>query len=928
MTTQEVKKKIECQIIRSNKSIERHIDNIEFSNRGCVSQDVLQDLRTFVQTIMLRVYANDHEVSQNYGQSYHEIDTATRAIKTKVPFLGKFFDYLQIVVSHYTVEPESAERVMLKYMEYLVKTKRFAAEQLNLSLLNNLKKFPVNIDKNLQKYYKEIASKIEEQQLNTNLGSNNRYYIHKIKPFFIDLKIYYEVTFTLANEKSSKSDRMIAFTQIDISKYYAARFWIVSDSINILNRQLSIFIIKKWEVAIRPIEIENLGKIFGKNLKASARSSEGRGLMLYLQQTGTNLVDLLTSNTDYYDSIKQKVLERYNAVTSNIFNTLDSCRKIILNNKPGANILRYLLLHLNNRILKLQIQTRFYDYRTGSYVHTGNPLLSNLFLAYACKPFDEMPLDSSLKGHNPKLGDLFECIDFQNRQHELFARFIKQNTEQNGILYTPKKDLKNFGDCDQLIKDFNSKIYRKHRPERELRKFHDYVYIYEEQQTTIITLQILESLARTGLPGYTKAINSWLLNSTEANIDDDKKKEAMRKMFKDSHVALIYGSAGTGKTTLINYISTFFKDRSRLYLAQTNPAVDNMKRRVISKNSNTTFSTVTKFLKQSNNKTKYDILFVDECSTISNADIKAILEKSSVILVVLVGDTYQIEAIRFGNWFSLAKKFMPTSVNELVKPFRSSNSDLLTFWDKVRTNSDDIQELDARLQYSTSLDQTIFEKSEKDEIILCLNYDGLYGINNINSLLQENNPNEAVQCGLKSYKVGDPVLFNDSERFNSIIYNNLKGWIRNIKTLKNEVQFDIEIDKQLTEFDLNGNDFELVEDSNISNSIIRFNIDNSKILNEDDDSSDSAIVPFQVAYAVSIHKAQGLEYNSVKIVIIDEVEEQITHSIFYTAITRAKEKLKIYWSPEVEQKIIPQLQPSENLRDFHLLQQVISEKNK
>lgn len=353
-----------------------------------------------------------------------------------------------------------------------------------------------------------------------------------------------------------------------------------------------------------------------------------------------------------------------------------------------------------------------------------------------------------------------------------------------------------------------------------------------------------------------------------------------------------------------------------------------MKRRVISKNSNTTFSTVTKFLKQSNNRTNYDILFVDECSTISNADIKTILEKSSVKLVVLVGDTYQIEAIRFGNWFSLAKKFMPTSVNELVKPFRSSNSDLLTFWDKVRANSDDIQELDARLQYSTSLDQTIFEKSEKDEIILCLNYDGLYGINNINSLLQENNPSKAVQCGLKSYKVGDPVLFNDSERFNSIIYNNLKGWIRNIKTLKNEVQFDIEIDKQLTEFDLNGNDFELVEDSNISNSIIRFNIDNSKILNEDDDSSDSAIIPFQVAYAVSIHKAQGLEYNSVKVVIIDEVEEQITHSIFYTAITRAKEKLKIYWSPEVEQKIITQLQPSENLRDFHLLQQVISEKNK
>lgn len=931
MTTQEVKNNIEYQIYRSNKSIERHIDNIDFSNRGFVSQDLLQDLRTFIQTIMLRIYANDHDVSLEYGDTYKEIAAATNAIKTKVSFLGKFFDNIQIVASHYTLEPENAERVMLKYMEYLVKTKQYTAKHLHLSLLNNLDKFPVNVDKNLQEYYEEIATKIEEQQLNTNIGSSNRYYIHKIKPFFIGLKIYYEVTFTLANENSSKSDRIIAFTQIDISKYYAAKFWIVSDKINILNRQLSIFIIKKWEVAIRPAEIENLGRIFGKNLKGSARSLEGRGLMLYLQKTGNNLVDLVTSNSDYYDSIKQKVLEEYNAKTSNIFNVLNSCRDIILSNKPGSNILRYLLLHLNNRILKLQIQTRFSNYTTDSYVQTGNPLLSNLFLKYACKPFDEMPLVSSLKGHNPKLGDLFECIDSQNRQHELFARFIKQNTEQNGILYTPKKDLESFGNCDQLIKDFNSKIYYKHRPAREIKEFHNCVYIYEDEQSTITTLKALENFTKDGLAGYANAINSWLSNSTEANMDDDRKKEVMEKMFQNSCVALIYGAAGTGKTTLINYISTFFKKESRLYLAQTNPAVDNMERRVISKNEKTTFSTITKFLNR-DNKTDYDILFIDECSTISNADIKSILEKVNVKLVILVGDTYQIEAIRFGNWFSLAKKFIPTSVIELETPYRSSNRNLITFWNKVRENSDDIQEIDARLQYSTSLDQSIFEKSEKDEIILCLNYDGLYGINNINSLLQENNPNPAIQCGLKSYKVGDPILFNDSGNFDSIIYNNLKGWIRNIRRLENRIQFDIEIDKQLTEFDLNENNFELIEDSYTSNSIIRLNIDNINTFNDDSDDSDdsdsdSIIVPFQVAYAVSIHKAQGLEYNSVKIVIIDEVEEQITHNIFYTAITRAKEKLKIYWSPEVEQKIINQIKRSENNKDYIFLTQVISEKN-
>lgn len=65
-----------------------------------------------------------------------------------------------------------------------------------------------------------------------------------------------------------------------------------------------------------------------------------------------------------------------------------------------------------------------------------------------------------------------------------------------------------------------------------------------------------------------------------------------------------------------------------------------------------------------------------------------------------------------------------------------------------------------------------------------------------------------------------------------------------------------------------------------------------------------SVVPFVIAYATSIHKSQGLEYNSVKVVINDEVGDVISHNIFYTAITRAKEKLKIYWTPECMNKIV------------------------
>lgn len=40
--------------------------------------------------------------------------------------------------------------------------------------------------------------------------------------------------------------------------------------------------------------------------------------------------------------------------------------------------------------------------------------------------------------------------------------------------------------------------------------------------------------------------------------------------------------------------------------------------------------------------------------------------------------------------------------------------------------------------------------------------------------------------------------------------------------------------------------------------------------------------------------------------------EKITHSIFYTAITRAKEKLKIFWSAETMKSIIENFTTDEN----------------
>ena len=98
---------------------------------------------------------------------------------------------------------------------------------------------------------------------------------------------------------------------------------------------------------------------------------------------------------------------------------------------------------------------------------------------------------------------------------------------------------------------------------------------------------------------------------------------------------------------------------------------------------------------------------------------------------------------------------------------------------------------------------------------------------------------------------------------------------------------------------------------------MRFSVYDRDISDEDDDSLDTT-VPFQVAYAVSIHRAQRLEYDLVKIVITDANEDDITQSIFYTAITRAREHLQIFWTPETQQAVLESLNRSTNPKDVAL----------
>lgn len=110
-------------------------------------------------------------------------------------------------------------------------------------------------------------------------------------------------------------------------------------------------------------------------------------------------------------------------------------------------------------------------------------------------------------------------------------------------------------------------------------------------------------------------------------------------------------------------------------------------------------------------------------------------------------------------------------------------------------------------------------------------------------------------------------------------------------------------------------------------STIKFKVHKCRNTDDDDDSTNT-IVPFNVAYAVSIHKSQGLEYDSVKVIISDEVGELITRNIFYTAITRARKNLKIYCGVNTGNEILDSLKLADYNKEVQLICNICGIKGK
>lgn len=863
-------------------------------NRPLLAQNVLSQLRNLVEGIAVGLHSGSGDTEFRYdlvGASMEHV-----ASKGQLNLVSRFHKLLQISASHYTMSGDPSERLMLKYFDFLHRVREVAATEMGLSILRNLDDFPVDLDPSLRDYHERIAARVHAATaLSVPSPRKDRYYVHSVRPFYVGGSRYYEVTFYDAVNRVSKFDRLIGFTDIEISDKYAANLALQTDSINVLGQTMPITIIREWEVSIRPCELINFGRIFGREVKLSTTSPEYRRLMEHLTSTSSSLLDIVDMNSSQYSELRAWATERSN--TAQLFGLLDEVRKIVDSKSPGHNVIRYLMLRMNNQIIKRQ--------SASDSCH----LLSGLRLSYGCNPFELMPFCSSLVGHNPRFSDLVESLDLAGRSHELLARRVKNNVEESGMVYTPVVELERLGDTDKLISAYNQRLYYKHAG-RKLVKDKGHVFIKDYEDGVVAIMKRLQDFATSGVAGHATAVQQWL-GQAASPPDDPLKSQFLEELFTDSRVALIYGAAGTGKSTMVSLIADYFRYDQKLFLAHTNPAVDNLKRRVDPMNS--VFRTISGHVNQMDSS-DYEVLVIDECSTVSNSDLLKVLDRTSFKLIVLVGDVFQIESIQFGNWFGLAREFIPKSATfELTTPFRTKNQDLLDLWSTVREIKDDVAETLARNEYSGVLDGSLVDSRGHDEIVLCLNYDGLYGINNVNRFLQMSNPGRSINWGAATYKVGDPVLFNETDRFRPMIYNNLKGKIVDIQVSPGHVQFDVSLDRTVSAAEASSAGLIYVEGSTV-----RFGVHERGSGDEDDDST-HGVIPFQVAYAVSIHKAQGLEYDSVKVVITGVNEDSISHSVLYTAVTRAREHLKIYWTPETENAVLRGLQRTANSKDVALL---------
>ena len=350
---------------------------------------------------------------------------------------------------------------------------------------------------------------------------------------------------------------------------------------------------------------------------------------------------------------------------------------------------------------------------------------------------------------------------------------------------------------------------------------------------------------------------------------------------------IITGGPGTGKTTILKGICELYRLENKLSYEQMNDRIALLAPtgRAAKRMSEATLfpaSTIHRFLKWSKetnkfqvneyNKSKVEFVLIDEASMIDTPLMASLLKGlSSSCKIVLIGDDHQLPSVGPGD---LLHDFISSSVlpvvelTELYRQGKDSNIITLAYDIRKQSICEDIFNQEEDLTYISCSDRDILpviseiastykDYSYKNFQILAPMYKGINGIDAINENLQKIfNPKD----GQVEQRIGE-VTFLENDKVIQLtnmpddnVYNGDIGTIHHIvSSPKKEIyiQYDSNIVKY-TPSDFNN---------------------------------------FRLAYAISVHKAQGSEFDVVILPITMGYTKMLYQKLVYTAVTRAKKKL-------------------------------------
>ena len=110
---------------------------------------------------------------------------------------------------------------------------------------------------------------------------------------------------------------------------------------------------------------------------------------------------------------------------------------------------------------------------------------------------------------------------------------------------------------------------------------------------------------------------------------------------------------------MIELLTIALSNYNKYIISNTTTSVSNLKNRLIEDDS-LQITTIANFIR---NELCCDILIIDECSMVSNDDMIKILNQNEYQAIILVGDNYQIESIKYGNWFQICSRYFKKDIS-------------------------------------------------------------------------------------------------------------------------------------------------------------------------------------------------------------------------------------------------------------------------